>query len=63
MTDRRRAAIVTLLVLVAGGLVLAPLDLATIRLAGVGLLWWYAIVVAPFVAALVVALSVVGRRG
>ncbi len=49
MTDRRRAAVRALLVLVAGALVLlfAPLDVAAIRLGPLSLLWWYAVVAVP----------------
>ena len=53
MPDLRRAAILTLLTLVVGALALAvaPFDLAAVRLAGVALLWWYAAVAGPAVAA------------
>ncbi len=63
MADRRRAAIVTLLLLVAAALVGAPLDVSAMRLAGVGLLWGYAIVVAPLSAVLVVVAAVARWRG
>jgi hypothetical protein len=44
-----------LIVLFAVALALfqAPFELARVRVAGVNLLWWYALVVAPLVAALV----------
>jgi hypothetical protein len=44
---------VALLILLglALALTVAPFELARIRLAGVGIFWWYAIVVAPSVAA------------
>ena len=49
---RRRAAIVALLVLLAGAplLALAPAVPGAVRVAGVSLLWWYAGVVAPVLA-------------
>jgi hypothetical protein len=49
-----RAALVALLVVLGVGavLALAPFSFATLRLAGVGLLWWYAVVVGPALAAL-----------
>ena len=54
---RRRIGIVilTLLFAVALGLAHAPLDLGGLRIAGVSVLWWYALVVAPSLAALSVA--------
>ena len=60
---RRRAGIVALLVLLAGGLVLAvaPWDLAATRLAGVALLWWYAALLAPVTAVAVAVASLVNR--
>ena len=56
-TDARRAGILVLVVLFAGGLILAraPGDLGAVRLAGVSLLWWYSALVAPLIA---VALAV-----
>ncbi len=62
MADRRGAAIVTLLLLIAAGLAVAPLDVSAVRLAGVGLLWWYATVVAPLSAVLVVVVALVRWR-
>jgi len=52
MAAGRRAAVLLLLVLLAGGLLLsaAPGDPGALRLRGVGLLWWYAALVAPLVA-------------
>ena len=49
---RRRAAIVALLVLLAGAplLALAPAVPGAVRVAGVSLLWWYAALVAPVLA-------------
>ncbi len=60
-----RAAIVALLVLVASalGLALAPFDAGAIRLAGVGLLWWYAALVAPVAAALVTTVALLRGAG
>jgi hypothetical protein len=48
---------VVLIVLLGGGLALfqAPFELARLRLAGVNMLWWYTLVVAPLVATLVAA--------
>ena len=53
----RRVGSAGLLGLLAGALVLmlAPGDPGALRLAGVGLLWWYAAVAAPLVAVLLVA--------
>jgi hypothetical protein len=52
MTAAHRAGTAALLVLLAGGPLLAalPADVPAIRLAGVGLLWWYAFLVAPLLA-------------
>lgn len=49
---RRRAAIVALLVLLAGAplLALTPAAPGAVRVAGVSLLWWYAALVAPVLA-------------
>jgi hypothetical protein len=49
---RRRAAIVALLVLLAGAplLALAPAVPGAVRVAGVSLLWWYSALVAPVLA-------------
>lgn len=57
MAGGRRTGIVTLVVLFAIALALsqAPFDLGTLRLAGVGLLWWYALAIAPAAAVLVIA--------
>jgi hypothetical protein len=42
---------------IALALALAPFELGRIRVAGVGVLWWYAVVVAPVTAgALAIAL-------
>ena len=53
----RRTGVVILVVLFAIALALpqAPFDLGTLRLAGVGLLWWYTLVIAPAAAVLGVA--------
>ncbi len=63
MTDARRVGIVTLLVLLGGALVLTalPRDWAALRLAGVGVLWWYAVVAAPLAGAAVTAAILVKR--
>lgn len=55
MLDARRAGIVALLVLLGGALALSalPRDFAALRIGGVGVLWWYAAVVAPLLGALV----------
>ena len=55
MTAGRRVGIVVILVLLAGGAVLAilPSDVGAVRVAGLSLLWWYAAVVAPVIAVLV----------
>lgn len=36
-------------------LALAPAGLGAVRVAGIGLLWWYAVLVAPLAAAALVA--------
>jgi len=43
--------------MLAGGVALSitPFEIGTIRLAGVGLLWWYGLVAAPAVAVAVTA--------
>jgi hypothetical protein len=48
---------VVLIVLLGVGLALfqAPFEFSRLRLAGVNLLWWYTLVVAPLVAMLVAA--------
>ncbi|MBI2217850.1 MAG: hypothetical protein HYU51_11175 [Candidatus Rokubacteria bacterium] len=63
MPDLRRAGLVTLLVLAAGGLALAlaPFDLGAIRLAGVSLLWWYVGLIAPAVAVALAASGLIAR--
>lgn len=55
--------IVVLIVLLAGALALiqAPFELSRLRVAGVSLLWWYALFVAPLVATLV-AVPLLRRR-
>ncbi|HEV8641276.1 MAG TPA: hypothetical protein VGV13_09285 [Methylomirabilota bacterium] len=63
MTDARRAGVVVLLVLLAGGALLASLPrLGSVRLAGVALLWWYAVLVAPALGALVTGLVLARAR-
>lgn len=64
MPDRRRVAVVVLLVLVVVALAFAAdvLDLGSLRLGGVSLLWWYAGLVAPVLAALAAALALLGER-
>jgi hypothetical protein len=64
MADRRPAAITALLGLVAGALAFAaaPFDMAAVRLAGIGLLWWYAALLAPATAAVVTALVLLADR-
>lgn len=54
----------TLLVLLLGvpALALAPGGLGTVRLAGVGLLWWYAALVAPLAAGAIVATLLLAGR-
>jgi hypothetical protein len=63
MADARRFGIVTVLGLLAGGVLLtgAPLAAGAVRVAGVSLAWWYA-VVASIVAVGVTAL-VLSTRG
>ncbi|HSE94244.1 MAG TPA: hypothetical protein VLD61_00035, partial [Methylomirabilota bacterium] len=53
MTDRRYAGILAVLLLLAGGLALAVLPgPGGARIFGVGLLWWYCVLVAPLLALL-----------
>jgi hypothetical protein len=65
MPHPRRAAVVTLVVLLAVGAVLPalPASVATVRVGGVGLLWWYCVVAAPALAAAVVLPALARRRG
>lgn len=44
------------------GLAHAPLDVGSVRLAGVSLLWWYAFAVAPMAGALVTVSALFRRR-
>ncbi len=62
MAAARRLGIVSLLVLLGAGILLAalPRDLAALRVAGVGVLWWYGALVAPLAGA-VVAVAVLLR--
>lgn len=53
----RRAAIVIVLTLLALAPPLALSSVGAVRLAGVGLLWWYAVLAAPVAAALVAAVA------
>jgi len=64
MAAARRFGIVSLLVLLAAGIVLAalPRDLAALRVAGVGVLWWYGALVAPVVGALVALVTLLWTR-
>jgi hypothetical protein len=56
-------AIAVLFLLLGGVLLLtvAPFEIGTIRLAGVSLLWWYAVVAVP-VAAAAITIAAMGRR-
>jgi hypothetical protein len=62
MADARRLGIATVLGLLAGGATLtgAPLAASAVRVAGVSLAWWYA-VVASIAAASVTALVLLTR--
>lgn len=54
MADRRRAGILAVLLLLAGGLALAVFPgPGAARLFGVGVLWWYCVVAAPLLAVVV----------
>jgi hypothetical protein len=59
-------AVAVMFLLLGGGILLtvAPYEVGTIRLAGVSLLWWYGVVVAPVVSVAVttVALLTGARR-
>ncbi len=59
-------AVTVVFLLLGGGILLtvAPFEVGTIRLAGVSLLWWYGVVVAPVVTGAVatIALVVATRR-
>lgn len=61
---RRRVGIAVLALLFAGALGLshAPLDLGGLRVGGVSILWWYAVVVAPSLAAPVTAMVLLRSR-
>ena len=63
MADRRRAAVLTLLALIAGGIVLTevPLDLAAIRLGPLNLCWWY-LLAAPLCGAAVALLALASHE-
>jgi hypothetical protein len=56
---------IALVFLLLGGvlvLTLAPFEIGTIRLAGVSLLWWYGVLAAPLLAA-VVTVAALARSG
>jgi hypothetical protein len=54
VTTRGMAALLLLLVLVAfPAIAVLPYQVATMRLAGLSILWWYGGVVAPILAALI----------
>jgi hypothetical protein len=61
--ERRRAGVLTLVGLLGAGLVLAlaPFDLASVRVRGVSLAWWYAGLVAPAAAVVTSTLLLLGR--
>lgn len=42
---------------------LAPVELSAVRLAGIGLLWWYAMLVAPVAAGVLVTTLLLAERG
>ena len=44
-------------------LALAPAGLGAVRVAGIGLLWWYAVLVAPLAAAALVTALLLADRG
>jgi hypothetical protein len=56
---------VTLVALLLGFplLALGPAALGAVRVAGVGLLWWYAVLVAPLAAAAITAALLLADRG
>jgi hypothetical protein len=57
MTDARRAGVVVLLLLVAGAVAAAAFpQLGAIRLGGIALAWWYGVIAAPLLAALIALL-------
>jgi hypothetical protein len=60
-----RAAVVTLVLVVLGGVLLAiaPYGLPAIRLAGISLLWWYAGFVGPVVAAAITVVALLLSAG
>ncbi|MGH7393466.1 MAG: hypothetical protein ACREM3_29025, partial [Candidatus Rokuibacteriota bacterium] len=59
MTDARRAGVAVLLVVLAGGAVLAVLpDVGVVRLAGVTLRWWLGGLVGPLLVAIVATLLI-----
>ena len=64
MPHAHRAVVVTLLLLVAGAILLsaAPRDPAAIRFAGVSLLWWYAGIAPVAGAVMTIAALLTSRR-
>ncbi|MBI4594399.1 MAG: hypothetical protein HY728_09305, partial [Candidatus Rokubacteria bacterium] len=62
MAGRRAGLLVCLALLGLGvGLASLPLDLPAIRLAGVGFVWWYGLVVVPVAVVLAVSILALGR--
>ncbi len=63
MTDARRAGVVVLVLLLSGGIALsATPSLGAVRVGGVGLAWWYGVVLAPLVGVLVTTAALAGAR-
>jgi hypothetical protein len=62
--DRSRALVVALSCVLAGGLLLAlaPREAAAVRLGGVSLLWWYAVLLGPAVAVGLTVVALAPRR-
>ncbi len=61
MTDARRAGVVVLVLLLTGGIVLSALpSFGAVRVGGIGLAWWYGVVLAPLIAAITTSICLVG---
>lgn len=63
MSDARRAGIVAVIVLLAGAALLHASRMGSVRLAGVGLVWWHGALVAPLLAGVVTSLVFLCDRG
>ena len=64
ISNPRRVAVRALVALVAGAflVLLAPLDLAAIRLGPLSVLWWYSVIAAPLAAAAIATAALAAAR-